>query len=239
MTNSKQVQVALILPTLNEKANLEHLLPNILEIQEISIVIIVDDNSTDGSKEYFEDLRDGRVTVINRPSRLGIGSAHLDGLIKAKAMGADLIITMDADGTHRTEDLKRIIDLQGNYDILVGSRYEEGGEISGWGIYRYLLTKIGHVATSFFFKTDLDMSSGMRAYKSLSIPFERLKTNCSYDYSFFFISLLVYRDASLQIAQIPIKLSFRQNGSSKMVPTLMLRGVYMLFLYGTRIKKLR
>ena len=83
------------------------------------------------------------------------------------------------------------------------------------------------------------MSSGMRAYKSLSIPFERLKTNCSYDYSFFFISLLVYRDASLQIEQIPIKLSIRQNGSSKMVPTLMLRGVCMLFLYGTKIKKLK
>jgi dolichol-phosphate mannosyltransferase len=236
--NSKQVQVALILPTLNEKANLKYLLPKILEIQAVSIVIIVDDNSTDGSKEYFKELQDRRVIVINRPSRLGIGSAHLDGLIKAKAMGADLVITMDADGTHRTEDLKRIIDLQGNYDILVGSRYEEGGEISGWGIYRYLLTKIGHVATSVFFKTDLDMSSGMRAYKALSIPLERLKENCSHDYSFFFISLLVYRQANLKIAQIPIKLSFRQNGSSKMAPTLMLRGVYMLFLYGTKIKRI-
>jgi len=236
--NSKQVQVALILPTLNEKANLRHLLPKILEIQAVSIVIIVDDNSTDGSKEYFKGLQDRRVIVINRPSRLGIGSAHLEGLIKAKALGADLIVTMDADGTHRTEDLKRIIDLQGDYDILVGSRYEEGGEISGWGIYRYLLTKIGHAATSVFFKTDLDMSSGMRAYKASSIPLESLKENCSHDYSFFFISLLVYRQANLKIAQIPIKLSFRQNGNSKMVPALMLRGVYMLFLYGTKIKRI-
>jgi dolichol-phosphate mannosyltransferase len=237
--NSNQRKVAVILPTLNEKANLEHLLPKILEIQEVSIVIIVDDNSTDGSKEFFEEVTCERVQVINRPQRLGIGSAHFDGLVKAKEMGADLIVTMDADGTHRTEDLRRIIEFRKSYDVLVGSRYEEGGEIFGWGVFRYLLTKIGHVATSVFFKTDLDMSSGMRAYVTSSIPFENLKKNCTHDYSFFFISLLVYRQANLGIAQIPIRLSFRLTGSSKMVPTLMLKGVYTLFLYGTRIKKLR
>jgi dolichol-phosphate mannosyltransferase len=236
---SKQRKVIVILPTLNEKANLEHLLPNILKIQEVSTVIIVDDNSTDGSKDYFEEVKSSRVLVVKRPKRLGIGSAHFDGLIKAKNIGGDLIVTMDADGTHRTEDLRRIIDFSKSYDILVGSRYEEGGEIFGWGVFRYLLTKIGHVVTSVLFKTDLDMSSGMRAYKTSSIPFEKLKKNCTHDYSFFFISLLVYRQANLKIAQIPIRLSFRQNGSSKMVPALMLRGVYTLFLYGTRIRKLR
>ena len=237
--NSSYRKIAVILPTLNEKANLELLLPKILEIPEVSIVIIVDDNSTDGSKEYFEAVGSDRVLIVNRPSRLGIGSAHYDGLLKAKDIGADLIITMDADGTHRTEDLRRIIDFRKKYDILVGSRYEEGGEIFGWGIFRYLLTKIGHVATSVFFKTDLDMSSGMRAYITSSIPFEKLKENCTADYSYFFISLLVYRKANLGIAQIPIKLSFRRNGSSKMVPTLMLTGVYTLFLYGTKIKRLK
>jgi len=88
--NSNQRKVAVILPTLNEKANLEHLLPKILEIQEVSIVIIVDDNSTDGSKEFFEEVTCERVQVINRPQRLGIGSAHFDGLVKAKEMGGRL-----------------------------------------------------------------------------------------------------------------------------------------------------
>ncbi len=125
-------------------------MPKILEIQEVSIVIIVDDNSTDGSKKFFEEVTCERVLVINRPHRLGIGSAHFDGLVKAKDIGADLIVTMDADGTHRTEDLRRIIEFRKSYDVLVGSRYEEGGEIFGWGIFRYFLTKIGHFATSVF-----------------------------------------------------------------------------------------
>ena len=237
--NYKQVQVALILPTLNEKANLEHLLPSILEIQEISIVIIVDDNSTDGSKEYFEELQDGRVIVINRPSRLGIGSAHLDGLIKAKAMGADLIITMDADGTHRIEDLKKLLEMRGDRDLVIGSRYEEGGEILGWGLFRYVLTKVGHLATSVFFNSDLDMSSGMRAYKASAIPFDSLQINCDSDYSFFFVSLLVYRNKKLRITQVPIELNNRISGKSKMIPVLMLRGVYTLFLYGVRIRKIK
>jgi dolichol-phosphate mannosyltransferase len=237
--SSKSNHVALILPTLNEKANLEHLLPKILEIQEVSIVIIVDDNSTDGSKAYFEKLQNLRVLVIHRPSRLGIGYAHLDGMIKAKDLGSELIITMDADGTHRTEDLKKFLGMGNDFDLVIGSRYEKGGKILGWGVFRYFLTKVGHLATSIFFNSDLDMSSGMRAYKVSAIPFGSLQKNCHSDYSFFFVSLLVYRNERLRITQVPIELNNRISGKSKMVPVLMLRGVYTLFLYGVKIRKIK
>jgi dolichol-phosphate mannosyltransferase len=237
--NSSQRKVAVILPTLNEKTNLELLLPKILEIQEVSIVIIVDDNSTDGSKKFFEEVTCERLLVINRPHRLGIGSAHFDGLVKAKDIGADLIVTMDADGTHRTEDLKKFLVARNDFDLLIGSRYEEGGKILGWGVFRYVLTQVGHLATSVFFKSDLDMSSGMRAYKASAIPFGSLQKNCNPDYSFFFVSLLVYKNENLRITQIPIELNNRISGKSKMIPVLMLRGVYTLFLYGVKIKKIK
>jgi dolichol-phosphate mannosyltransferase len=236
---SKDEVFAVILPTLNERANLETLLPNIIDIDLISFIVIVDDNSTDGSLDFFKNLKHKKVHLVQRPSRMGIGSAHLDGLIFARGLGADVIITMDADGTHRVEDLVRMLQFKEEFDVLVGSRYLEGGAISGWAFIRILLTKLGHLATYLFFGSRLDMSSGMRAYKTRNISFEDLKALCPSDYSFFFVSLLVMKKSQLRISQIPIILNPRSFGKSKMTLQLMSRGVVTLFKFGLRIRVIK
>ena len=170
---------------------------------------------------------------------MGIGSAHLDGLIFARGLGADVIITMDADGTHRVEDLVRMLQFKEEFDVLVGSRYLEGGAISRWAFIRILLTKLGHLATYLFFGSRLDMSSGMRAYKTRNISFEDLKALCPSDYSFFFVSLLVMKKSQLRISQIPIILNPRSFGKSKMTLQLMSRGVVTLFKFGLRIRVIK
>ncbi len=182
----------------------------------MTFVIIVDDNSSDGSQEYFDMITSGKLHVINRPTRLGIGSAHLDGLSYAVNLDIDFIITMDADGTHSIEDLIKMIKAPTDSDVLIGSRYLNGSEIVNWSIFRSTLTRLGHFATFLLFNSSIDMSSGKRRYRSQKIPLERFKVNCPSDYSFFFTSLLVCKDEKLKIGQMPIKLSNRIHGSSKM-----------------------
>ena len=239
MTINHPLKIAVILPTLNEKNNLEKLIPRIVEVKEITFVVIVDDASTDGSEEYFQSIVSEKIHVIRRPARLGIGSAHLDGLEYVKVVGGDIAITMDADGTHRIEDLVQMIHYGNDFDVLIGSRYITGGEIKGWSLFRNVLARLGHVATYSFFGSSLDMSSGMRAYKIEKLPLSILKINCPSDYSFFFVSLLVLSKFNLKIKQIPISLSPRLNGKSKMSPFLMFRGVTTLFLFGLRLQKIR
>ena len=238
MLINHRMKIAVILPTLNEKNNLKRIIPRIAEIEEVNFIVIVDDNSTDGSTEYFKSIVSAKVHIIRRPLRLGIGSAHLEGMKFAQQLGAQLIFTMDADGTHRIEDLQKMINHSSDYDILVGSRYLKGSAITGWGLTRNLMTRLGHVATMIFFGSVLDMSSGMRAYRASKIPFDRLNANCPPDYSFFFVSLLVFRNASLNIVQLPITLDSRGDGKSKMNPLLMLRGVITLLKYGMRFRSL-
>jgi len=239
MTIKTPLKIAVILPTLNEKNNLEILIPQILDIEEVSFIVIVDDASTDGSEDYFQRNVSAKIHVVRRPARLGIGSAHLDGLEYSKNIGCEVAITMDADGTHRIQDLVRMIDYGSYFDVLIGSRYIVGGEINGWSLFRNALTRLGHVATYLFFGSPLDMSSGMRAYRIEQLPFPILRINCPSDYSFFFVSLLVISKINLNIKQIPISLSPRLNGDSKMSLTLMCRGVTTLFLFGLRLKKLK
>ena len=227
---------AVVLPTLNERPNLEVLLPRIFKLSKIRFIVIVDDNSTDGSVDYLDSLNESKVHLVNRPKRLGIGSAHLDGIMFARDLGATVIITMDADGTHRVEDLIRILHVNGDYDVLVGSRYLEGGAIRGWAFNRILLTKLGHMTTYLFFGSKLDMSSGMRAYRTSKIPFDDLREFSPSDYSFFFVSLLLMKNMFLKIEQIPITLDSRSFGKSKMNLVLMIRGVSTLFKYGLRIR---
>ena len=238
MSIDHRMKIAVILPTLNEKNNLKRIIPRIAQIKEVKFIVIVDDNSTDGSKEYFQSIKSAKVIIIQRPLRLGIGSAHLEGMKFAQQLGAQLIVTMDADGTHRIEDLQKMINHSSDYDLLVGSRYLKGGTIRGWGLTRNLMTRLGHVATMIFFGSVLDMSSGMRAYRTSKIPFDKLNANCPPDYSFFFVSLLVFRNASLKIVQLPITLDSRGDGKSKMNPLLMLRGVITLLKYGIRLRSL-
>lgn len=234
MQNSEVYSV--VLPTLNERPNLEILLPRIIELSEISFIVIVDDNSTDGTLDYLDRLNETKVHLLHRPRRLGIGSAHLDGIIFARDLGASVIITMDADGTHRVEDVANFLKVRIDYDVLVGSRYLDGGAIRGWRANRILLTKLGHMTTKIFFRSELDMSSGMRAYRTSKIPFDNLRKFSPADYSFFFVSLLLMKKSFLKIEQIPITLDSRNFGKSKMSLSLMIKGVSTLFKYGLRIK---
>lgn len=234
-------KVGIILPTLNEKSNLQKLLPEIIGLHPEAHIIIVDDNSTDGTHEYFASnfKNISNVEMIIRNQRMGIGSAHKFGLRRGIELGCDYLVTLDADGTHNPTDIQKLLMLNLSFDVVLGSRYKIGGAVRNWSLFRKLLTQAGHQATRLFFGSSLDMSSGMRSYDVRKIPIRAFESHCPDDYAFFFTSVLVLLKKNLSVGEQSIVLANRGFGDSKMTPRLMFQGVKFLFLYGFRIKRIR
>lgn len=231
----------LVLPTLNELKNLEVLVPDVLANYSEIDLLIIDDGSKDGTLSYLTSLSENTNTVkfIDRGIKLGIGSAHLQGLIYACESQYKYIATMDADQTHRVTDLGVLLSAkEGMSSMVIGSRYIRGGGVFGWTLFRNTLTRLGHLATSLFFGTSLDMSSGMRIYRTVDIPLEILRREAPANYDFFFVSVLIYKKLGLRISQFPIQLDPRGYGNSKMSPRLMIRGILKLLKIGFRISKI-
>ena len=235
-----QKKAALILPTLNEKQNLTILYKQIRTFSAELPIIIVDDGSTDGTIDIIESLltQDQNIQYLQRFSRLGIGSAHLDGLKIAVEIGCSHGLTMDADLTHKVEDAERMLQLKTDVDVLIGSRYLSKNNMNNWTLTRKVLTRLGHFTTAIFFKESYDMSSGLRLYKLKNLDLNFLRTKCPTDYSFFFVSLLTLKKRGASIGEISVTLDPRQSGNSKMNLAMVYRGVKMLILYGFRIRKI-
>jgi dolichol-phosphate mannosyltransferase len=229
------------LPTLNELKNLEILIPQIIENCRDLDLLVIDDGSSDGSQVYLQSLAKNFISVqfINRGEKLGIGSAHLCGLSYAIERSYKYVATMDADQTHRVADLATLLETRTTFgSMVIGSRYVSGGGVAGWSLFRNLLTRAGHLVTFIFFFSKLDMSSGMRLYRTSEIPLELLRREAPINYDFFFISVLIYKKLGLKINQIPILLDPRGHGNSKMSIGLMARGIFRLFKIGLRFSRI-
>lgn len=235
-------ETLLVLPTLNERENLEILLPQIISRGLDIDILVIDDGSTDGSHGFLDAMATNHksVTYLNRGAKLGIGSAHIQGLSYAIENNYQYVVTMDADQTHRVADLDKLLLKRFSCGaLIIGSRYVRGGGVFGWSIFRNLLTRTGHFVTSVFFFSTLDMSSGMRLYRSSLIPLEVILREAPANYDYFFITVLIYRKLGLDISQIPIKLDPRGYGNSKMNFWLMVKGVVRLIQVGLRFSKIR
>ena len=229
-----------ILPTVNELSNLKVLIPQLVESLPDLRILVVDDASNDGTQEWLDQIEsfNPRIQSIRRPQRNGIGDAHIAGIEFAINNSATFVATMDADLTHRVEDLVRVFDSGLEEDLVVGSRYLVNASIEGWPVSRRFLTKLGHFFTVLAFQTNIDMSSGLRRYKCETFPLDLIRKKAPRNYEFFFWSILFYRKLNLSIGEVGITLVSRGSGSSKMSLKLLLRGITQLFIFGFRFKKL-
>jgi len=232
--------LCILLPTINELDNLQILLPEIRKNFTKASILVIDDNSNDGTRSFLNSWKenDPKLQTIFRNNRFGIGSAHLLGIEQILDMGFKFLITMDADLTHKVEDAKSIFEELSNSDVVIGSRYLGKSDIEGWAIHRLIMTKIGHWMTQIFFFSNLDMSSGLRGYRLELIPVPLLNHNCPNNYEFFFVSTLVFLRSKLRISQVRVVLQERGSGKSKMSLKLALRGGSQLILYGLRFKRI-
>jgi dolichol-phosphate mannosyltransferase len=229
------------IPTLNEFGTIANLVASIHQEHRNVDILVIDDNSTDGTLDVLKRLKsDGLpLTIINRGSKLGIGSAHIEALNFARDNSYDVLLSMDADGAH---DPRFIVDffreIQSS-DVVVGSRYLSADSLSEWKSFRKGLTHTVHLVTRVLLGLKYDSSSGFRCYKVSTIPSTLFSDLRSTGYDFFFESMYELNSQNAKISEISIFLPARTYGHSKMTPKLALSALKTLvYVSLRRIKRL-
>lgn len=211
-------RILVFVPTYNERENVTVVCEGILAQGLGCDVLFLDDASPDGTGALLDSLaeRYPRLTVIHRSRKLGIGSAHQEGIAYAYEHGYSTLVTMDADHTHKPEDIPRLIAASPGYDVVVGSRYLNAGSLPGWNVFRRALTNVGHQLTKKLLGIPGDASGALRLYHIARIRREVFALVRSRSYSFFFESLFMLAQNGYRIREIPIVLPARTYGHSKL-----------------------
>ncbi len=208
----------IFIPTYNERENVGRLCADLLALPVAKDIVFLDDNSPDGTGDALDALarEHANLSVIHRPGKLGIGSAHLDGIAWARAHGYTRLVTMDSDFTHAPAKILEFLAQADHADVVVGSRYLHDDSLPGWTLWRRILTRLGHTATEFLLGMPYDATGAFRLYRLDKISqrvFERANAG---GYSFFFQSLYILHRSGARIKEIPIALPARTAGHSKM-----------------------
>ena len=208
----------LIIPTLNERKNITILFKKIKKIDQRLNILFVDDNSTDGTREEILDLKkkNKSINFIFRPKKMGIGSAHKDGLKYAYKKKYKIILTMDADGTHNAKYIKKLIKFSSQFDLISTNRFEQKNSLVEWPIQRRFLTKVRYYLINILLGINYDSSGAYRCYNANNIKLNDIMEAKNNGYSFFWESLYLLNKKKYSIKEIPIYLPYRKVGSSKM-----------------------
>jgi dolichol-phosphate mannosyltransferase len=220
----------IFIPTYNERGNVEPLCERIMRLHLDADVLFMDDSSPDGTGDVLDEMARSipRLSVIHRPAKSGIGSAHVDGIALAYDRGYDRLVTLDADFTHSPETIPAFLRAADASDVVVGSRHLEADSLPGWTPIRKALTVLGHVLTRTMLGLKEDASGAFRVYNLETIPREVFDLVASRGYAFFFESLFVLNNSGFRIAEVPIKLPARTQGHSKMSYAEIGRSLWML-----------
>lgn len=222
----------IFVPTYNESENVERLCRELIALPFPADILFCDDHSPDGTGTIIDRLADEfpQVRALHRPGKLGIGSAHQDGIRYAYEQQYQTLVTMDCDFTHKPTDVARLLDLAGGSGqiVTIGSRYLERDSLPGWNLLRRSLTHLGHLLTTRLLKLPQDATGALRCYQLSRIPQDLFARVRSRGYSFFFESLFVFHRNGFTIAEMPIALPARTYGSSKMSLQETWRSAYRL-----------
>jgi len=217
--------LCIVIPTYNEKENLATLIPkieHILQTNKITAsILVVDDNSQDGTAQLAENLakQHGNIHILNRPGKLGLGSAYKDGFKHAiEQLNATILMEMDADLSHNPQHIPNFLKkLNEGYDIVVGSRRIPGGKTVGWGSKRHLTSWIANQIARLACGLRLtDATSGYRAYTSNAIQKINLTHIKSNGFDFQIETLFHAHQAGLKAVEVPIIFIDRKKEKSKL-----------------------
>jgi dolichol-phosphate mannosyltransferase len=230
------LKTLVVIPTYNEAQSLASTVEGLLtEIAGVD-VLVVDDNSKDGTAAISDSLgiRHARVSVLHRPAKQGLGPAYIDGFSYAFANGYEIVVEMDADGSHQASDLQRILLAISSADLVIGSRWISGGSVQNWPIARVLLSKYGNVYARLMLGTDiLDMTSGFRAYRASFLQ-KLISTPVSSQGYSFQVELAFRASKTGVVKEVPITFVERAEGRSKMTLGIVFEALVKIQLWGIR-----
>ena len=219
-----------IIPTYNEAENIVLFLNELLQI-DID-VLVVDDNSPDGTGELVNNIAktNSSLFLLTRPEKQGLGSAYRAGFDWGIEKKYTSFVEMDADFSHRIVDLKSMLSIGSKYDLVIGSRYIHLGGTSGWSVGRKLLSKTANLFAGIMLRTRVkDLTSGFRIYSLNALEEILFQTSTTNGYGFQIEMTIRSVDKKLKIKEIPILFEERREGSSKMDSKIILEAFILVF----------
>ena len=219
-----------VIPTYNEAGNIEKLLQRILQCQPDFHILVVDDNSPDGTGVLVEKIARNtpKVTIIHRREKKGLGAAYVHGFKEVLALGADLIFEMDADFSHDPKCLQDFLNAVHHADLVIGSRYINGVRVEGWRFRRLLLSKIANMFVSYIMVKPLwDFTAGFRCYRREVIESIDLDTIKSDGYAFQIEMTYRTFQQGFRVMEIPIIFREREHGHSKISRAVILEAIWI------------
>jgi dolichol-phosphate mannosyltransferase len=230
------VKYLVVIPTYNEAPTITKIVSEILELNSDLSILIVDDSSPDGTQDIVRDIfsSEPRVNLLVRGMKQGLGLAYLAGFEWAFKREFDFIVEMDADGSHRPEDLSKLLKSSSQADLVIGSRWVDGGEVLNWPWLRKLISKTGNRYAKMMLRTKiLDMTSGFRIFRTKFLQELVAQPVSSHGYSF--QVELAYRASKLgKVIEEPITFVERVEGKSKMTLAIVLEALTKVTFWGLK-----
>jgi dolichol-phosphate mannosyltransferase len=228
-------RVVIVMPTYNERQNLEIIVSRVREAVPDADLLVVDDNSPDGTGDLADKLaeKDPHVQVMHRTEKAGLGRAYVAGFTWALDGGYDLIVEMDADGSHRPEDLPRLLATSASADAVIGSRYVPGGTVVNWPKSREFLSRGANIYNRVMLGVRVkDATGGFRVYRAATLRRIDLSGIQSAGYCFQIDMTLRVLQAGMTVTEVPITFIERERGSSKMSNMVILEAVARVARWG-------
>ncbi len=234
------MKILIIIPTYNERENIKKLIPTIKNVNKKIDILVVDDNSSDGTVSAVKGLmkKDKSINLLQRPYKSGLGKAYVDGFKYALNKGYDLIFEMDADFSHDPKYIPDFLKEIKNNDLVIGSRYLNGVSVINWPISRLILSKFANFYARCITGLPLtDCTSGYKCYKRKVI--ESIDLNKIHSDGYAFQIEMHYKAwrKGFKIKEIPIIFVDRHSGTSKMSRKVMIEAAIVVWKLRLGINK--
>jgi dolichol-phosphate mannosyltransferase len=232
-TPGERPSVVVVVPTYNERPNLEALVRAVLAQDARYRLIIVDDNSPDGTGQVADALAvayPGRIEVIHRPAKRGLGPAYVAGFQSALQLLPDLVVQMDADLSHDPGDLPRLVAAAEEYDLAIGSRYIPGGGTVGWPLWRRLLSRAGGDYARVVLGVPIrDLTGGFKVWRRPVLERLDLASLRSDGYAFTIEATWRALQDGARVVEVPILFTDRVAGASKLSRRIVLEAAMLVW----------
>ncbi|MFZ9308679.1 MAG: polyprenol monophosphomannose synthase [Candidatus Nanopelagicales bacterium] len=236
------MKLLIIIPTFNEVENIERIIESIAEKTRNVDILVVDDGSVDGTVSVVSNLAKSydHIHALLRTEKTGLGDAYRAGFSWAISNNYYAVAQMDADGSHRVEDLISLIAASENYDVVIGSRWVSGGSIRNWPWSRFALSKLGNLYGRIMLRIPIrDATAGFRIYSKKALILSKMLESHSQGYVFQIENSLRITEAKLRVIEVPITFIERKFGESKMSGSIVKEAMLKVTLWGLKGRLLK
>lgn len=228
------MKTLVIFPTYNEVDSLEETVHQTISHNPKVDVLIVDDASPDGTGALADRLNNEnpRISVLHRTKKEGLGPAYLAGFAHAIQNKYDYIVEMDADGSHRAEDLSKLLGAAAPQTLVIGSRWVSGGEVANWSKSRIAISRVGNRYASWMLQSEIrDLTAGFRVYSKDLLEMVINKDVAAHGYAFQ-VELARRSELAGNVVEVPITFIERAQGKSKMSLRIVVEALWLITKWG-------